>query len=283
MNNTIATKAKEKLSALEVSVQLLEVKVEEASIGEAETAYNGLDATKKAIVDKTFKNYVSGGLAGVEAYIAIKRNELAKAEEAEIKANKEETIKLAKQIKEAIAALPTANQFKNGEFTDAQYNSMNNLVKADGTIDKLLDLYVTLGVIAARPTTSEAKTNALVTGHRITGDNPNTDDVEEFYQDPEIGDFSAEGERELLNKVYSLPDAYDENVANKVIELVELLPGARLLTLEDAAQVEAARKAYDKLTPAQKALADAYTSTNYIPENSKKKKLPIKTHKTIDF
>ena len=261
-----------KLEALLVAKALVEVKVETAKINEAYNAYTALDAAKKAIVEESFKNIVFGDLKGIDAYKAAKLDQVAKNATAAFKANEEKTLVLAKEIKDMINALPSVAEFKKGEYTADQVKVMKQVViavdsKTASKIDQLVALYVTLGIVATAPTTAEGKIDALVNGRKVLGDNPaTTDTVETDYPvlDTKIGNFNGEGEKALLEKAFSLPGAYDEAEANKVIETVELLPGAKLLSLENEAQVKAARTAYDALTDAQEAIANKYTSANYI-------------------
>lgn len=287
--------AKAKLAALQVAVVLYEVEAKTAKIDEAEAKYTALNAAGKAIVDKTFANVKfvaeegAAPVTGVAAHILIKEAEVEKIAEAEKAANIEKTVKLAKEIKDTMATLPTAAQFEKGEFTSDQYTAMNNLVKynatasKDGKINQLVSLYKTLGintieigedVVAVTPTsTSAQKIALLVAGVKkqveVEGDNPETKDVvEQKYmktvQDEDFGNFAGEGEKEALEKLYACPAAYDKYVANSVIEQVELLPGAKILTLEDEAAVKAARAAYKAAAavPAQLVLIQAYISSN---------------------
>ena len=267
----LSTKSLAKLEALLVAKALVEVKVETAKINEAYNAYTALDAEKKAIVEKSFKNVVFEELKGIEAYKAAKLDQVAKNAAAAFKANEEKTLVLAKEIKEMINALPSVAEFKKGEYTADQVKVMKQVVIAVDSetaskIDQLVKLYVTLGIVATAPTTAEGKIAALVNGRKVLGDNPATDAVETDFPvlDTKIGNFNGEGEKALLEKAFSLPGAYDEAEANKVIETIELLPGAKLLSLENEEQVKAARKAYDALTADQKAIANQYTSANYI-------------------
>ena len=270
-NTLITTASVAKLDALKVAKALVEVKIETLKINEAYNAYTALDADKKAIVEESFKNVVFGDLKGIDAYKAAKLDQVAKNAAAAFKANEEKTLVLAKEIKDMINSLPSVAEFKKGEYTADQVKVMKQVVIADGKnaskIDQLVALYVTLGIIATTPTDADGKINALVNGRKVLGDNPATTDVVETdypVLDTKIGNFNGEGEKALLEKAFSLPGAYDEAEANKVIETVELLPGAKLLSLENEAQVKAARTAYDALTAAQKEIANKYTSANYI-------------------
>lgn len=255
-----------KLTALEVAKEVVEVKADTAKITAAVAKYNALSDAQKAYASISFKDDSHETLTGIEAFEAKMLVKVAQNAEATKLANEEKTLKLAKEIKDAINLLPNASEFKKGNYTADQVKSMKALVDGDkAKIKELADLYYTLGIITVKPTDKENIIAVLVKGAEIVGDNPATTEVETKYLNTKIGNFAGEGEEELLKKAYSLPEAYDEAEANKVIEKIELLPGAKLIALEDEAAVKAARSAYKNLTATQKPIVDRYTSENYIP------------------
>lgn len=66
--------------------------------------------------------------------------------------------------------------------------------------------------------------------------------------------FYEGGKRLHANIVHAVDVTRDEQLAAKVTEMIKALPDSDALTLEDADAVEAARRAYDSLTEAQKEL-----------------------------
>jgi hypothetical protein len=257
----------EKLEALVIARDLVLVKVEldGKKVAAAYKAYADTTSAKQAIIEKSFKNVVFGDAKGIEAYKLAKEDEVQKLVEADIKATKESTLALAKEIKETIKSLPTIAEFKKGLYTADQAKAMKALVIADGKkaskIDQLVDAYEKLGYGTAE--TEAEKIALLVKGHVIAGNNPATEEVETSYLDTKIGNFAGEGEKALLETAFALPAAYDEAEAFKVIELVSALPLEKLIEVEHEAQVAAAKKAYKALSDDQMKIADNYVGTTY--------------------
>ena len=250
-NELISKWSIKKLAALSVAASILDVKADTAKINEAKAAYEA--APDKDIIDKSFAAF-----GGVDNFLDAKREEVKKAEAAAFAANKNKTVELAKAIKEAVAALPTASQFEKGEFTAEQLKSLKALViDKDNKFDTLVALYKKLGKTPAADTVA-AKIDMLVAGFTKTVEG-------KVVIDAEYGNFAGEGEKEILTKLVACPASYDKYAANLVIDAVENLPVVGKTTLDDEAAIKAARAAYKALTAAQKAIADAYQSSGYIP------------------
>lgn len=248
-NELISNWSIKKITALSVAASILDVKADTEKIAEAKAAYDG--AKDQEIINKSFVN-------GVDAFLDVKRAEVKKAEEDEFKADKAKTVELAKAIKDAVAALPTASQFEKGEFTADQLKSLKALVINKGNkFDTLVALYKKLHKTPATDTVA-AKIEMLVAGFTKTVEG-------EEVIDPEYGNFNGKDEKEILTKLVACPASYDKYAANLVIDAVENLPVVGKTTLEDEAAIKAARAAYKALTTAQKAIADTYQSNGYIP------------------
>lgn len=262
-SDIISNWSAKKIAALKVAADILEVKAKDADIAKQEKAYSDAEAAGlKDIVDATFASYATKDdedhtTAGITVFFNSKKAEAKAAVEAETKANIAKTVELAKEIKAAIALLPTAAQFEKGEFSNDQLKSLQALViSKNNKFDTLVDLYKKLGKTPSA-NTYEAKINMLVAGFKKTVDNKEV--VDEAY-----GNFAGEGEKELLTKLVACPEAYDKFVANEVINAVENLPVVGKVTLDDKAAVTAAKTAYNNLSTAQKAIADRYQSNGYI-------------------
>lgn len=250
-NELISKWSIKKLAALSVAASILDVKADTIKINEAKAAYEA--AADKDIIDKSFAAF-----GGVDNFLDAKRKEVEKAKAAELAADKNKTVELAKAIKEAVAALPTASQFEKGEFTADQLKSLKALViDKNNKFDTLVALYKKLGNTPAADTVV-AKIDMLVAGFPKTVEG-------KVVIDAEYGNFAGEGEKEILTKLVACPASYDKYAANLVIDAVENLPVVGKTTLEDEAAIKAARAAYKALTTAQKAIADAYQSNGYIP------------------
>lgn len=262
-SDIISNWSAKKIAALKVAADILQVKANAAEIAKQRNAYTAaVAAGLQEIVDATFASYATrddegNTTAGIEVFFASKQAEATAAVEAERKANIAKTVELAKEIKAAIALLPTAAQFEKGEFSSAQLKSLEALViSKDNKFDTLVGLYNKLGKTPAA-NTYEAKIDMLVAGFKKTVEGKVV--VDEAY-----GNFAGEGEKELLTKLVACPGSYDKFVANEVINAVENLPVVGKVTLDDKAAVTAAKTAYGKLSTAQKAIADAYQSNGYI-------------------
>ena len=248
-NQLISKWAIRKITALSTAAAILDTKAETSKINDSAKLYE--DAADKEIIDKSFAN-------GVAAFLNAKRDEVTKAANAAKEANIAKTVTLAKEIKDAVAALPTASQFEKGEFTSDQLASLKALViNENNKFETLVKLYKTLGNTHAADTDAD-KVDMLVKGFTKVVEGT-------AVVDAKYGNFAGEGEKEILTKLLACPAAYDKYAANQVIDAVENLPVVGKTTLEDKAAIQAARAAYKGLTAAQKAIANAYQSANYIP------------------
>lgn len=255
-NAFVSKWSQKKLAALLVASNILEVEADATKIAAQKTAYSA--AADKDIINKSFEAFKTDELDGIYAFFAAKEKEAEEVAAAAVIANKAETVELAKAIKAAASTLPTAAQIKKTGLDADQVKTLNDLMlskdskgNATNKFAKLVALYAKLGKTPSADTDA-AKIAMLVAGFT----KPDKDDATKTVIDEEYGNFAGEDEKELLEKLVACPAAYDEYVANQVIDAIDSLPGVSKTTLEDEAAIKAARAAYKALSASQKAIAD---------------------------
>lgn len=300
--------SQEKLRQLGIVANALTVKDDYDEIEDAEEAYDAQAALDESLIYLSFKSYEVTDVKteittdGDDVFFANKRKAAKTALENKLATLKTLTATLAKAIKDGVDALPTAAQFKKGEYTEEnltllaqlylnkenkdkgiELNKYDQLVNAYivlhiafGTYDSLAKVEGSTEIDATKMLVAGfnkmkvevAETTGVITVKYLDKNGKETTDSTKYVVDSAYGSFNAKGENDKLTKLYNSPSAYDEYIANIVIDEVENLPVVGKITLEDEAAVKAAQSAYDALTTSQKAFADKYQSTElvtYIP------------------
>lgn len=263
----VNSKAVVKIEALKIAADIWETEAKTEKVTASKNAYTNAGAEKQAIIDKTYAQYAIAAdpeasieaKAGYLVFLEEIEEKIAAAAEAERLANIAKTLELASAIKNDYAKLPTADQFTQGNYTEDDYKLLASLIisssSAKSKFDQLVELYKTLNhPDAATATTSTAKIAMLVKG--FTKVDPN--DSSKTVVDSAYGNFSAAGEKDILDRLVDLPSKYNAHKASEVTALIGKVPSDILVTVDDEASIKAAKDALGKLTDDQKALVADY-------------------------
>lgn len=254
----------------------LNVKLDSTKINEQKTKYNAItDEARKTIIKKSFTAYKTTTYTDdVLSYFDYKLNAAQAAKDKTVAEAKEASVKLAKEIKDLVADLPTNTEFKRGEFTAEQEKTLKKLVvdtwknsttcNYDSKVSQLVTAYMTI-TDGSRPAADNTKTaykdvNKAIIDLLVAGISTAEENT--------VGDFSAEGERDILEKLFDRYENYDRYVGLQLRSDVKEFDKTDI-TVDDKAAVSALKKRWNALTNNQKAFANEdQTSTvlEYITE-----------------
>ena len=222
---------------------------DKTAVEEARAAYDALTNAQKRLV--TLTDRVK--LAADEAAIQKIENDIAAAD----------------AVTEQINALPAAEDITLDDARAVMaargaYNNLTDDQKAlvtDDTVQKLTDAEAAV-ISALTVETVKTMMNVLPAAEDVTyNDKPFIEATRSAYEDLTDAQ-KAQIDDETLQKLTDAEDALalieaDKEAADAVAAMIEALPAATKVTLNDKDAIEAASAAYDELTDAQKAFVPA--------------------------
>ncbi len=270
----------DKLAAAET--RMVELVADQEAADEAnnfrETHEEALDLTPETVsIDdrnmveaalESYENLPEAVRAKLTEEKALIDNLLAKIEQLEQEAAEDQ--EAAETVEDQIEALPSVENLTldNKDAVEAArdaYDALTLSQKALVTnLDKLAAAETRMAELVADQEAADEANNFRETHEEaltLTVETVSIDDrnkveaaLESYENLPEAVQAKLTDEKELLDSLFAKIEQLDQQAAGAVEALIEALPAVEDLTLDDMDDVEAARDAYDALTPAQKML-----------------------------